>query len=63
MLIKIILMRLLRDTIGYTMVTMALTESMTWLEGFIVFLDDDHRDRTKAKFGTKKAWHVTTRLG
>jgi hypothetical protein len=40
---------------GYTMATMALTESVAWLEGFIVFLDDYHRDLTKAKFGTKKA--------
>jgi hypothetical protein len=52
-----------RDTIGYAMATMALTESVAWLEGFIVFLDNYHRDLTKAKFGTKKAWHVTTRLG
>jgi hypothetical protein len=42
---------------------MALTESVSWIEGFIVFLDDYHRDLTKAKFGTKKAWHVATRLG
>jgi hypothetical protein len=42
---------------------MALTESVSWLEGFIVFLDDYYRELTKAKFGTKKAWHVTTRLG
>jgi hypothetical protein len=42
---------------------MALTESVSWLEGFIVFLDDYYRDLTKAKFGSKKAWHVTTRLG
>jgi hypothetical protein len=42
---------------------MALTESVSWVQGFIVFLDDYHRDLTKAKFGTKKAWHVATRLG
>jgi hypothetical protein len=52
-----------RDTMGYAVATMALTDSVSWLEGFIVFLDDYHRDLTKAKFGTKKAWHVTTRLG
>jgi hypothetical protein len=28
-----------------------------------VFWDDYHRDFTKVKFGTKKAWHVATRLG
>jgi hypothetical protein len=42
---------------------MALTESVAWVEGFIVFLDDYQRDLTKAKFGAVKAWHVTTRLG
>jgi hypothetical protein len=52
-----------RESIGYAVATMALTESVSWLEGFIVFLDDYYRDLTKAKFGSKKAWHVTTRLG
>jgi hypothetical protein len=27
-----------------------------------VFIDDYHRDLGKARFGTKKSWHVTTRL-
>jgi hypothetical protein len=52
-----------RDSIACAVATMALTESVSWVEGFIVFLDDYHRDLTKAKFGTKKAWHVATRLG
>jgi hypothetical protein len=39
---------------------MALMESVSWTEGFILFLDDYHKDLTKVKFGTKKAWHVTT---
>jgi hypothetical protein len=52
-----------RDSLVYAISTMALTESVSWLEGFIVFLDDYYRELTKAKFGTKKAWHVTTRLG
>jgi hypothetical protein len=52
-----------RESIGYAVATMALTESVSWLEGYIVFLDDYYRDLTKAKFGSKKAWHVTTRLG
>ena len=42
---------------------MALTEAVGWMEGFIVFIDDYYRDLSKARFGTKKAWHVTTRLG
>ena len=52
-----------RDSIGYAVAIMALTESVSWIEGFIVFIDDYHRDLTKAKFGVKKAWHVATRLG
>jgi hypothetical protein len=52
-----------RDSIAYAVATMALTESVAWIEGFIVFLDDYQRDLTKAKFGVKKAWHVATRLG
>jgi hypothetical protein len=52
-----------RGSLGYAVATMALTESVAWLEGFIVFLDEYHRDLTKAKFGSKKAWHVATRLG
>jgi hypothetical protein len=52
-----------RDSIAYAVATIALTELVAWIEGFIVFLDDYHRDLTKAKFGTKKAWHVATRLG
>jgi hypothetical protein len=52
-----------RESIGYAVATMALTKSVSWLEGYIVFLDDYYRDLTKAKFGSKKAWHVTPRLG
>ena len=52
-----------RDSLAYAIANMALTESVSWVEGFIVFLNDYHRDLTKAKFGTKKAWHVATRLG
>jgi hypothetical protein len=52
-----------RGTMGYAIATMALTDSVAWLEGFIMFIDDYHWDLTTAKSGTKKAWHVTTRLG
>jgi hypothetical protein len=52
-----------RQTLVYATATMALTDSVAWLEGFIVFIDDYYRDLSKARFGTKKAWHVTTRLG
>jgi hypothetical protein len=47
---------------GYAICRLALTESMGWIEGFITFIDTYYRELTKAKFGSAKAWHVTTRL-
>jgi hypothetical protein len=47
---------------GYSISRLALTESMGWIEGFITFIDTYYRELTKAKFGSAKAWHVTTRL-
>jgi hypothetical protein len=52
-----------RDSVAYSIANMALTDAVAWLEGFVVFIDEYHRGLTKAGFGTKKAWHVTTRLG
>jgi hypothetical protein len=52
-----------RDSIAYAVATMALTESLAWVEGFIVFLDEYQRDLSRAQFGVKKAWNVSTRLG
>jgi hypothetical protein len=52
-----------RDSIAYAVARMALTESVSWVDGFIVFLDDYQRDLNQAKFGAKKAWNVSTRLG
>jgi hypothetical protein len=39
-----------------------LTESVAWIAGFIQFVDEYYRDLTRAKFGSTKAWHMTTRL-
>jgi hypothetical protein len=47
---------------AYTVAQLALTESIRWMHGFILFMDSYYRDLTKAKFGTGKAWQVTTRL-
>jgi hypothetical protein len=52
-----------RDSMIYAVANMALTDAIGWMEGFIVFIDDYYRELSKARFGTKKAWHVTTRLG
>jgi hypothetical protein len=48
---------------AYAVAMLALADSVAWIEGFIVFLDDYYKELTKAKFGSKKAWHVTTRIG
>jgi hypothetical protein len=41
---------------------LALTASVAWIHGFISFIDTYYRELNKAKFGSGKAWHVTTRL-
>jgi hypothetical protein len=40
----------------------ALTKSAAWIVGFIQFIDEYYRELSKAKFGPKKSWHVTTCL-
>jgi hypothetical protein len=47
---------------AYTVAQLALTESIGWMHGFILFMDSYYRDLTKAMFGAGKAWHVTTCL-
>jgi hypothetical protein len=47
---------------GYSVSRLALTESMAWIEGLIAFMDTYYQELTKAKFGSTKAWYVTTRL-
>jgi hypothetical protein len=46
----------------HTLAHAALTESVAWIIGFIQFMDEYYRELSKAKFGSGKAWHVTTRL-
>jgi hypothetical protein len=47
---------------AHTVAQSALTESVAWITGFVQFIDEYYRDLTRAKFGSTKAWHVTTRL-
>jgi hypothetical protein len=42
--------------------SLSLTESVSWVEGFIGIIDDYCKELTKEKFGSQKGWHVTTRL-
>lgn len=48
---------------AHAITMLALTDAVAWIEGFIVFLDDCHKELTQAKFGSKKAWHATTCIG
>jgi hypothetical protein len=45
---------------AYTVAKLALTASVSWIHGFISFIDTYYRKLNKAKFGAAKAWHVTT---
>jgi hypothetical protein len=47
---------------AYTVALLALTKSIWWMHGFILFVDSYYWDLTKAKFGTRKAWHIMTCL-
>jgi hypothetical protein len=46
----------------HTLAHTTLTQSAAWIIGFIQFSDEYYRELSKAKFGSAKAWHVTTRL-
>jgi hypothetical protein len=47
---------------AYTVAKLALMESIAWMHGSMNFIEGYYRYLTKAKFGTGKAWHVTTCL-
>jgi hypothetical protein len=49
-------------TAAYSVAMHSVTSSLSWIEGFIVFIDDYYKELTKAMFGKAKAWSVTTRL-
>jgi hypothetical protein len=46
----------------YGVATEALTNSCSWIEGLIGFIDETYEELSSARFGTTKAWHLTTRL-
>jgi hypothetical protein len=50
------------ETRAYNLDVLSLTESISFIEGFMIFIDDYMKHLTQAKFGVKKAFHVTTRL-
>jgi len=46
----------------HTLCNLALTESVAWVESLMKFLDDTYNEYSRSRFGSKRAWHITTRL-
>ena len=46
----------------YNLCILALTESVSWMEGLMKFLDDTYNEYSRSRYSPKKAWHITTRL-
>ena len=46
----------------YHLATSSLTESISWATGLINYIDNTYEEYSAGKFGTAKAWHVTTKL-
>jgi hypothetical protein len=49
-------------TPAYHLASLSVTRSVGWIRGLKDFMDEYYKELTRGKFGTKKAWHVTTRL-
>jgi len=47
----------------YNLCILALTESVSWVDRLVKFLDDTFNEYSRSRYGPKKAWHITTRLG
>ena len=46
----------------YLLASTSLTESIAWANGLINYIDITYEEYAHGKFGTAKAWHVTTKL-
>ena len=46
----------------YNLATSSLTETIAWTNGLINYIDLTYEEYASGKFGTTKAWHVTTKL-
>ena len=46
----------------YQLATSSLTESISWANGLINYIDLTYEEYAAGKFGTAKSWHVTTKL-
>jgi len=46
----------------YHLVTSSLIESIAWANSLVNYIDLNYEEYASGKFGTGKAWHVTTKL-
>jgi len=46
----------------YNLCVLALTESVSWVDSMMKFVDDTFNEYSRSRYGPKKAWHITTRL-
>ena len=46
----------------YNICYLAMTETISWTEGLIKFMDDTFEIYSRTQYGCEKAWHVVTRL-
>ena len=49
-------------SIFHSLVSKTLSDSITWANKLIKFVDDTYREYSRARYGSRKAWHVTTKL-
>jgi len=46
----------------HNLCVLALTEAIAWADGLLKFIDDTYNEYSRSKYGSKKAWHLTTLL-
>ena len=46
----------------YQLALASVTESTSWVLGFINYIDETYTQYSSGKFGIKKSWHITTKL-
>jgi len=46
----------------HNLCVLALTESVAWVDSLVKFIDDTYNEYSRSRYGTKKAWNITTRL-
>ena len=50
-------------SVFHTLCSKSLTDSVGWGHKLIKFIDDTYREYSRARYSSKKAWHVATKLG